>query len=56
MREGVETLTTVSRSLRSFSQTAPRLLRDLEFGRVTIRVDSERVDEVLTSCAGAPTA
>lgn len=47
MREGVETLTTVSRSLRSFSQSAPRLLRDLEFGRLTLRVESERVDQVL---------
>jgi ubiquinone biosynthesis protein len=47
IREGVETLTSTSRSLRSFSQAAPRLLRDLELGALSFKVDSHQTGEVI---------
>ncbi len=45
LREGVETLTSASRAFTSFSQTGPRLLRDVEMGRLIFKVDSDRFAE-----------
>jgi ubiquinone biosynthesis protein len=46
LRETMETLSSTSKSLRIMSQTAPRLLRDLELGRLAFEIDSKRFDDL----------
>jgi ubiquinone biosynthesis protein len=43
MRQGIETLTTTTRFMQRLTRTAPRVLRDLELGRLTIKVESDQL-------------
>lgn len=47
IREGLDTLVGSSTVFRNLAQSTPRLLRDLEMGRITLQVESDRVADNL---------
>ncbi len=47
LKEGVDTLGSLSRFLKQFPHTATQLLRDAEHGRLTLKVDLQRIEELV---------
>ena len=47
LREAVDTLNSTGRFLQRFAITAPRILRDMELGRLSIRTENPKIDGLM---------